>query len=62
MDVDDSRSIQWVWIKLSARDAQKRWGETHGGLVWRNPTPQNLSRRRLGEGGSLRRGQLYGLA
>jgi hypothetical protein len=25
MDVDDSRTIQWVWIKLSARDAPKRW-------------------------------------
>ncbi len=29
-------------------------------MVVRNPTPPNLSRRRLGEGGSLRRGQVYG--
>jgi hypothetical protein len=31
-----------------------------GEQVGRNPTPPNLSRRRLCEGGSLRRGQLYG--
>ena len=29
-------------------------------MVVRNPTPPNLLRRRLGEGGSLRRGQVYG--
>jgi hypothetical protein len=38
---------------------KKQPRETWPRLVGRNPTPPNPSRRRLGEGGSLRRGQFY---